>query len=216
MSSAHFNMGFTRFDSDSNARWATPDEMHWAFMNEQEKERYRRMSRNEEEAARKACADNDARNRKPHFDEAELARILEHWKPALRGAPQHGIEALHLPVQGGAVHITRQKISFETRGDAPPSPEAMRASMIHIRNLWGGKAAVCLTDKPDSETRLMQHAYAKVYGVELGDDNGPLSQAQLARLPALCSQIRAQHSDAPPDRPAANSNRPDPAQQRPA
>jgi hypothetical protein len=90
--------------------------------------------------------------------------VLEVWKPAMTGAPQQGDNALHLPVVGGTVSITQQEIGFHTADSETPSPEAMRAAMAE---LWGGKAEIPLMAKPDGDARLMQHAYALVYGVEL-------------------------------------------------
>ncbi len=57
--------------------------------------------------------------------------------------------------------------------------------------------------------RLLAHAYADVFGVALDDRNEgfratAFTSADLARLPALCAEVRAKHPDAPPARPSAS------------
>lgn len=187
---------------DRDARNGTTEEANWAFMGEEEKERFRRASRSEEEAARKAWADKtadaDATRRRQFFNEWNPARILEIWKPAITGAPQLGIDALHLPVQGGAVHITRDSIRMETKDNATPSPESMRAAIQHIIAFWDGKATILTDAREKPETRLLQHAYAQVYGISVVDINGALTQAELARVATLCREVRALHPDAAP------------------
>jgi len=156
------------------------------------------------------AASENARKRGWYFDDLELARILEIWKDAITGkperkvgvmhsTPEHEADVLRLPVHGGVVEIRPRKISFTTTDDnATPSPEAMHAAMMHITELWASKATIPFAPNYSPETRLLQHAYAQVYGVSLTDENGALTRAQLARLPDLCSQIRALHPDAPP------------------
>jgi hypothetical protein len=148
-----------------------------------------------------------ARERGLIFSAAELAAILKIWGDLIDGTPEHRIDALRLPMRdGGAVEIAPNNITFETKNDAPPSAEALHASMRHIAEHWQSKVVIPVDPTLSHESRLRARAYAEVYGIELDDSNEcflplALTRAELARLPALRAEIRATHSDAPPARP---------------
>jgi hypothetical protein len=115
--------------------------------------------------------------------------------------------------QGGTqTIIDPHKVSF-VGGKA--TDEQYRDAMKYIAKHWGGEAFIHPNPDTSREFRLKSLAYAEVYGIKLTDENGPLTKAELALLPALCREIRATHSDAPPPRPDNRSGQ-EPPPPRPA
>ena len=145
-----------------------------------------------------------ARERGLIFSADELAAILAIWAGAGQGKPVHSIDRLRLPLAGGGhVEITPNRISIEQE---EASPEALRATMLHIAAHWQGRAVFTPDDDMSRQERLRVRAYAEVYGVEVDDiDNlfrpTEFTAVDLATLPALRKQIRETHADAPPARP---------------
>lgn len=145
-----------------------------------------------------------ARARGLIYSPEELAAILALWAGAGQGEPVHSIDRLRLPlVGGGHVEITPNRIHIEQQ---EASPEALRATMLHIAAHWQGRAVLDPEEGMSRQERLRARAYAEVYGVELDDvDNlfrpSAFTVRDLATLPALRKQIRETHADAPPARP---------------
>jgi hypothetical protein len=135
-------------------------------------------------------------------------RPLEWTKPdqitvSYKGGPQTIIEPHRVSFVGGTA-----------------TDEQYRDAEKYIAKHWGGKSFISMNPNTSREFRLKSLAYAQVYGNKLVDENNDhpalaLTNAELARLPALCSEIRARHPDAPPDRPA-DRNRQQPPQPEPA
>lgn len=160
-------------------------------------------------------AENERRDRARRsgfaFTADELADLLKLWRDAIAGEPVHTIDRLTLPTRdGGTVEVAPYSLRINPPNSGTPSPEALRAAMMHIAQQWGGKARLHGSPIPDEaparEARLLIRAYAEVYGIDIDDDcehtpRSAFTRDELARLPQLRAEIRAAHSDAPPERP---------------
>jgi hypothetical protein len=129
--------------------------------------------------------------------------IVSIWGQVAKGAACHFVDKVTIPlVEGGRVTITPTSLSI----DSEMNHDTMRAAMRHIAEQWGGVATISPNQNLSRAERLLARAYAEVYGIALDDQNEgfrptALTLAELARIPALCEEIRARHSDAPPSRP---------------
>jgi hypothetical protein len=147
-----------------------------------------------------------------HFDAAEMDEIANVWAP-FGEAVHHDRDGATFQLSNGETfRVTQHRI------EAPKNrtPEWFRGVMEHAATQWGGAFCIdggTMTENgfvpdpnPNKEYRLKLRAYAQVYGLDFKDGNDahhPLSQKDLAQLPALMRQIREFHGDAPPPRPTA-------------
>lgn len=152
------------------------------------------------------CERKDAAQRLGlRFGTTELDLILALWAEASQGQPTHTLGSLCLPTaKGGHIEITPKTINIDEEAQ---TPEAFRASMLHMYEFWGGRGTILYDaeNPPTKEFRMRSLAYAEVYSVRLGDDcqkipGMALTTEDFARVAEMRAEVRAYHKDAPQER----------------